>query len=119
MAQIAGLPIPDQSQTISDVGPALVPPTGMPLNIEADNKLESRWLNEAAARIGLACGSVARQGEALADKAQRATREFSDELRDRVETVKDEEPVKILAVLTGLAVAAGVAARVWRSNRYE
>lgn len=112
MAERVGLPIFEQPQTSSTAGPALVPPTGMPLNTRADSELSGRWLNETAKRVGSACG-------AFVNSTTEATRDWAEKVRDRVEMVKNEEPVKVLAVLAGVAVAAGVATRVWRSNRYE
>jgi hypothetical protein len=37
--------------------------------------------------------------------------------RNRLATLSNEEPLKLLAVIAGVAAVAGIATRVWRSTR--
>ncbi len=49
--------------------------------------------------------------------AVRDTRQFAARLRQRAETIKEEQPLQFIAVVAGVSVAAGFATRLWRSSR--
>ncbi|HET7893077.1 MAG TPA: hypothetical protein VFL34_16235 [Candidatus Sulfotelmatobacter sp.] len=68
--------------------------------------VEKAKLRRAGEAVGLAIG-----------KSVAKTRQLGRQLRDRAEFVKQEKPLQLLGVVTGLAMAAGIATRVWRSNR--
>ncbi len=63
-------------------------------------------LQDAGESLGLAIG-----------KSVAKTRELGQQLRHRAEFVKQEKPLQLLGILAGIAMAAGVATRVWRSTR--
>ena len=63
-------------------------------------------LQDAGESLGLALG-----------KSVAKTRELGQRLRDCTEFVKQEKPLQLLGILAGIAMAAGVATRVWRSTR--
>lgn len=44
---------------------------------------------------------------------------FSAHLRNRAWRLKDEQPLRVLAILAAVAATAGAATRVWRSNQDE
>lgn len=47
------------------------------------------------------------------------TGEIGSPARFRVEKLKEDRPLELLGVIAGIAFAAGVAARVWRSRHRE
>ena len=64
-------------------------------------------------------GKLQRAGESfgiVAGKAVAKSREFAELVRERAERVKEEKPLRLLAVLAGVAAVAGFATRVWRSS---
>lgn len=64
-------------------------------------------------------GKLQRAGEFLgiaAGKAVARSREFAELVRQRAERVKEEKPLRLLAVLAGVAAVAGFATRIWRSS---
>ena len=67
---------------------------------------EKGTLQGAGESVGLAIG-----------KSVAKTRQLGQQMRDRAEYVRQEKPLQLLGVLAGFAMAAGVATRVWRSNR--
>ena len=63
-------------------------------------------LQDAGASLGAALG-----------KSVAKVRNFGQQTRGRAEFIKQEKPLQLLGTLAGIAMAAGFAARVWRSTR--
>lgn len=64
-------------------------------------------------------GTLQRAGESLgtaAGKVVAKSRELATLMRDRAETIKEEKPLQILAVVGGIAVVVGFATRLWRAS---
>lgn len=128
-AETFPLPEPNEDRPIVSSKEA-IPITGMPLHreiatLEMDGKLEIDdearvpWLTETAREVGAACGNAIGYAASLVDQARERVRKVAADVQERATRVKDEQPLTILAVAAGIAVVAGVMARVWRSNRYE
>jgi hypothetical protein len=120
MAQMAEkLPIPSTRETTSARVTAL-PPAGMPLSlVKSDNSATRSWLIDVARGVGSACRTAKDYGDDVFNGARNRSRLLWTTVRDRAETVTNEQPLKVLAVVAGVAIVVGVASRVWRSNRYE
>jgi ElaB/YqjD/DUF883 family membrane-anchored ribosome-binding protein len=74
-------------------------------------------LGEATERISRAYSHTwLRLSDTYAEIAFRA-REIASSSRIRVEQFKEERPLQLLGIIAGMAFAAGVAVRVWRSRR--
>lgn len=64
-------------------------------------------------------GKLRRAGESLgaaAGKTVARSRGLATLVRDRAETIKEEKPLQILAVVGGIAVIVGFATRLWRAS---
>jgi hypothetical protein len=107
-----------------------IPRTGMPLNVElvnspSESELEQAWIEEEswlvenARSLGAACGHTQSYIAGITDRVRDQVRQLLTGIEERAEKVKDEDTLQLLAVIGGIAVAAGVATRIWRSNRYE
>jgi hypothetical protein len=122
MAQMAeAFPIPEASDTRStELSGSSVPLTGMPLNLtDSLSPVATSWLTNAATEVGAACGRAKGYTTEVLSGAREQPRDLATRVRDRAEKVKNEQPLQVLAVVAGIAVAAGVVSRVWRSRRYE
>jgi hypothetical protein len=67
-------------------------------------------------------GNLQRAGESLGratGKTVAKSRDFAKLVRERAERVKEEKPLQFLAVLTSVAVVAGLAIRLWRASNNE
>jgi hypothetical protein len=108
MAQMAEMfPTPGPSDTCSiEVPVSSVPVTGMPLN-----------LTDSPSPV--ACGRAKDFLTEVLSGAREQARDLATRVRNRAEKVKNEQPLQVLAVVAGIAVAAGVVSRVWRSRQYE
>jgi hypothetical protein len=131
MAQMAEkLPVSELfERDLTQVPARSIPPTGMPLNTEAADlplalRLEEQpvgeaWLVENARTLGSACGHAQSYVSAITDRVRSKARDLVTDLEGRADKIKDEDTLQLLAVIAGIAAAAGVATRIWRSNRYE
>ena len=123
MAQMAEMfPIPEASETRSiEVRPVnSIPVTGMPLNLtDSLSPVAASWLTNAATEVGAACGRAKDFSTEVLSGAREQARDLATRVRNRAEKVKNEQPLQVLAVVAGIAVAAGVVSRVWRSRQYE
>lgn len=122
MAQMAQkLPITEASETCPTTVPVTsIPASGMPLNLtDVPRKVSASWLTEMATEIGAACGRARQYGGEVSTDVRDRARQFAVQVRDRSERVKDEEPLRLLAALAGIAAVAGLTLRVWRACRYE
>ena len=66
-----------------------------------------------------AYGTFQRAGESIgtaAGKTVAKSRELALLVRHRAETMKEEKPLQILAVVGGIAVVVGFATRLWRAS---
>ena len=120
MAQMAEkLPIPATTDTTSARLIAL-PPAGMPLSVvKSDNSATKSWLFDVAREVGSACRTAKDYSNDVFNGARNRSRQLWTTIRDGTETVTNEQPLKVLAVVAGVAIVVGVASRIWRSNRYE
>jgi hypothetical protein len=122
MPQMAEMfPTPGPSDTCSiEVPVSSVPVTGMPLSLpDSLSPVAASWLTYAATEVGAVCGRAKDYTTEALSGAREQARDLATRMRDRAEKVKNEQPLQVLAVAAGIAVAAGVVSRVWRSRRYE
>lgn len=97
-----------------------VTPLGPPKpRLEEYGRRAGELLGRASKRIRRDYGS---EWEYVSDACHRVAsraREFSSPARVRVEKLKEDRPLQLLGIIAGIAFAAGVAARVWRTRHHE
>ena len=82
-----------------------------------DRHRAGELVGEATERISRAYSRAwLRLSDTYAEIAFRA-REIASSSRLRVERFKEDRPLQLLGIIAGMAFAAGVAVRVWRSRR--
>lgn len=105
------------------------PPEPSTITVTAVNPTQPE-LEEYGRRIGELLGRVSktisrvyagarvRVSDARSGAGSR-TEEFGSDTRLRAERLKEDRPLELLGIIAGIAFAAGVAARVWRSRHRE
>jgi hypothetical protein len=71
----------------------------------------------AAEKIATFCGQIAGRVELSIHDLSNRTRRFSREMRQKARRVKNEKPLKALAVVAAATFVAGIMLRIWRSQK--
>ena len=110
MTEIMGTPLNTGTSENLDLG-IPVPTDG---SHSADN---GAILEPTSIEIEIAYATPTSTPDNSLTSAFRKTGEFSARIRNRAIQLKNEQPLEFLAIIAGVAVAAGAAARIWRSSQ--
>ena len=112
-------PETESSVVIEFVPPLPELPTHSAVENIKDERRRQEFLTGKGRSIGRLCGEAQRIASGRAGDVAFRIREMRLRAEMRVRCLKEEQPLRLLAIIGAGAFACGVIARIWRSESYE
>ena len=88
-----------------------------PSRIEEYGEWAGHMLGDASYFFGRIYGEIQSRVTDVYDEIASRSRRLAKDTRQGAQSIKEERPFEMLAVIAGVAFAAGAVVRIWRSRR--